>query len=489
MADTTTTDTFAAATAASTDPDTTDAATAAATAETAAAARAQAEARRKRILEKSQLRMGVVNGDLIPDSEEEKLVAAKSARIRAARQRRYGKKAEPKASSEEAPPPPPKTKEVDEAVAAAAPKEANAVVEETTTTTTATTESPKENTGEEAPKPKDTETTSTEVPKKSYMGVAKMRRNMLKKKKERAMQEAGSETATHSTVGDGAVAPGTTTKPIMHIPLLAKKKVFVLPIYMHIITVLLLFLAGMDVGLQQHHEEVQIHTQFALVEHGIPLIHRSLWNQRSSDKDTNASKKSSIILGSLLDSTTTNTRTTGDEDEFQDSMEEDMYYEPNIDPLFKVDLDELTKGPGVLYVLARGAIVVHRLFLWAVYYAPKAFFTTVLEIPRALLRTPPMLCLIALVLRQIVATKLLGAGIPIPVGNDKPKDTAIDVLAMAKQYVMNMLSSTFPTAVGLYDTFVHLRSDMYIVICGVFCGLVWAHLAPIGIVVGTTDEL
>ncbi len=68
---------------------------------------------------------------------------------------------------------------------------------------------------------------------------------------------------------------------------------------------------------------------------------------------------------------------------------------------------------------------------------------------------------------------------------------AIDVLAMAKQWVTNMVSSTFPTAVGLYDTFVHLRSDMYIVICGVFCGLVWTHLSPPSsiIITGTTDEL
>ena len=56
------------------------------------AARAQAEARRKRILEKANNRMKYVNGEQTADPDEKKTRNSNAARIRAARQRRYGKK-------------------------------------------------------------------------------------------------------------------------------------------------------------------------------------------------------------------------------------------------------------------------------------------------------------------------------------------------------------------------------------------------------------
>ena len=221
----------------------------------------------------------------------------------------------------------------------------------------------------------------------------------------------------------------------------------------------------------------------ALKEYGIPLIHRNLWNKKTRESDLNLlDVETPLPAGEIL------------KDEFEEDLDQEDTV-PNIDPLFRVDFDELTKGPGLLFQLARGAIYVHRLVLMVVYYAPLSILQTLAGIPRALVQTPPALCLLALVLRQIVGKIILKAG--IPVRDVEEKDSAIDVLAMAKQYVTKFLSSAFPTAVGLYDAFVHLRSDMYIVICGLFCGMAWTHMSQYAgthvehesLASGGTDEL
>ena len=55
-------------------------------------AREKAAARKKRILEKANKRMKYVNGEQFQDEVDEKTSISNAARIRAARQRRYGKK-------------------------------------------------------------------------------------------------------------------------------------------------------------------------------------------------------------------------------------------------------------------------------------------------------------------------------------------------------------------------------------------------------------
>jgi hypothetical protein len=230
---------------------------------------------------------------------------------------------------------------------------------------------------------------------------------------------------------------------------------------MHIATILLLFLAGLDAGLQQYHEDVTIHDTLAIHEFGVPVIHRSLWKSGKSyvsGFDKLQADDSSIDASDMH------------KGEFQDDFEEE--YVPNIDPVFGVDLDEVTKGPGILNQLARAAISVHRMFLSVVYYAPARIIQSLLAIPGALIQRPPLLCLVALFIRQVVGKMILKAGIPEPESDDK--DGAIDVLAMVKNTVTRFLSSTFPTFVGMYDAFVHLRSDLYVVICGFLCGMIWS---------------
>jgi hypothetical protein len=105
-------------------------------------------------------------------------------------------------------------------------------------------------------------------------------------------------------------------------------------------------------------------------------------------------------------------------------------------------------------------------------------FNSILSVPLALIKMPPALFMIALGLRQILGKMILGASIPEPKPDSSEEKNNIEVLSMAKNFIKNFLSTNFPLLVGLYDMFVHLRSDMYIVLCGVFVGMAWSHLVP-----------
>lgn len=413
----------------------------------AEAARAQAEARRKRILEKANTRMGVVSGEQVLAEEDKKASESKAARIRAARQRRYGKKSvDPAdgASKEEEP------TGSDEPQSEPS-KEPPQKVDD---------KGPEKEEEEQPDEPEAMETTadpgapSSDEPKKKYVGVARMRRNMIKNKKKQedsSGPEDSSPTATEISVDPKLVA-------------LEALKIPKVPVYMHILTILLLFFAGMDVSVQEYHHQMEVHSNFAVSQHGIPLLHRALRSPPSIE-----TTKATLIqnLESLRADETPMM------DEFQEDEAEDKI--PNIDPLFGVDLDELTKGPGVVNQLARGAVAAHRSVLYLVYFLPLSIIQSLISIPQALLRSPPALCLIALALRHLVGKAILGASIADSSAGVE-KSGSIDVLAMAKNFVTTFLNNNFPTAVGLYDAFTHLRSDMYVLLCGVFSGLVYVHL-------------
>ena len=301
------------------------------------------------------------------------------------------------------------------------------------------------------------------------MGVAKMRRRkMLAKKLE---EEAEQSSPTTSTV-DEALASGIKIAP----------KIPVIPVYMHILTIVLLFLAGLDVGIQQYHDDVIVHSEFAVKEYGIPFVQRKPWQPLTPLEvggDSNKDAKRALEEEFMASSTTTNEKIQPkgvDKDEFDDDKEDEEYI-PNIDPIFRVDLDEMTRGPGIFYSLARGAVAVHRMILYLVYYTPISIFNTLLSIPMALMKMPPALFLIALILRQIVGKIILGADIPEAKPDESAEKNNLEVISMAKNFVKSFLTTNFPTAYALYDGLVHLRSDMYIVICGVFCGMAWSHLS------------
>lgn len=453
------------------------AAVAAATMSAEDKARVAAEARRKRIQEKAFKRLAVVSGEQALDEEEKKASAANAARLKAARQRRYGKKSTPTTteatagSAAAAPADAP----VDEATPAAV-SETTAVVEDTTkpavpdvVSTAATTAEPD---ASDVVTPAAEATAVPPANKKKYHGVAKTRRQMLAKKK---AQETEQDSTTvggggGAPVGGGAKATAKAGPPVPAAALLTKK-VAIVPIYMHIVTIILIFLAGLDVGLQQFvDDDMQIHSQTALKQYGLPFLHRSPF-EPLTPVDENAAGTKRYLEGEYLSGAT------GQSDNLDEFQVEEEEYVPIVDPLFRVDLDEMTKGPGFLNQLARGAVFVHRVILWLIYLAPVAFVTKLLSVPMSLWQSPPTLFLTALALRQVVGKAILGARLPDP--SEQAEDGVknnLDVLNIAKNFVKNFFTTSFPTAVTLYDAFSHLRSDMYVAICGVFVGMAWTHL-------------
>lgn len=427
--------------------------------EAAEAARAQAEARRKRILEKAQSRMGRVSGEVGQDDEDKQQSASNAARIRAARQRRYGKKTKSKETTKSTPT---ETNDGDETKDVKEPESdmesiATAQGEENLEKPIMKATRPSQTSVAAASSSVDEASVTTE-PKKKYLGVARMRRKMIMKNKTKNEDAKDKEASTEEPVGVGV---GVQEKTL---PKSARYS-----IYMHIMTILLLFVAGFDVGLNQFHQDVTVHHQLVFKEVGIPILQNSPSKLNGNSLEMNVDVQNDGDFANEFDKT--------DEDELSVA---------NIDPVFKIDLDEITSGPGFLKVLARVAVSAHRLLLRIFYFTPKNVIVSLLSLPQALMENPPMLCLLALILRQGVGKRLLSAGIP---GSDsEEKESGVDVVAMIKQGVTSWLSSAFPNAVGIYDAFSHLRSDMYIIICGVFFGLAWSHSA-IALESSTSDPL
>lgn len=373
-------------------------------------ARAKAQARREKIMAQANNRMDLVSGGVAEEEE----AAAREARIKAMRRRRF-KKTTKKEETEEVKEP---AKLEEEPVKTAEP----AV----------------------APAGKEEEDAKTSAGKK-YMGVAKKRRQMIKEKQQEAAAAATAETST------------STQAPI---PL--KAPIHRLPIIFHIVTTLLLFLAGLDIGLNQMVDvDVNIHRVLATEQYGVGILNREAAHPPKPDP--------------LLTPTDDDAATTIDgkqDDEFSpEEGDDDAEYIPNIDPLFQVDLDVLTAGEGVLMFLARGAVAAHRLLLRLVYYLPLSILSSLLVLPQKLVENPPILALTSLALRQ-GSKWVMGAQLPdASSGKEKSKD----VLDMIKSTVLGFVMNSFPTVVTLYSTFNMLRSDMYVILCGVLVGLVLMH--------------
>ena len=412
-------------------------------------AREEAEARRRRILEEADGRLGIVTGENPAgggdkDGKEESddkpsVKSSGAARMAAARRRRFKKgakkeTAEKEEKSEDAtaetPAPKPTPTGAGEKKGEDEPAEADAPT-------------PKEK--EQEPRPTETDKENDGTEKKKYMGVAKMRRRMIKEKQQKLAEEK-------TNAADGMETKAATPS----IANLKKKKkkvglIGTLPIIMHAVTILLLFFAGLDVGLQQDRSQTAIvQTELAPRQLGLKLI--------QSEKFDQASKQARMMMDEeVIDPIVS-------EDEFDADATEESDSD-NLDPLFGVDLDLYTAGPGLLMWLARGAVVVHRLILKLVYYFPLRVLNALTNMATQLINTPPMFCLFALAIRQVVGKVVLGAKLP-----DKAEHEN-----MIKQMISSAASRFFPTATGLYGAFAHLRSDMYVILCGLLVGLAWKH--------------
>jgi hypothetical protein len=106
-------------------------------------------------------------------------------------------------------------------------------------------------------------------------------------------------------------------------------------------------------------------------------------------------------------------------------------------------------GDGLYFTLARFAVRVHRWNLAIFYYGPRSFFVSLSSFVWSFKQTPPVLFLMAIIIRQIIGKVVLGAKLP---------DKIVD-----------------ETAASFYGVWTHLRSDMYVVLCGLLVGLAWSH--------------
>uniref|UniRef100_A0A7S3P9W3 Uncharacterized protein n=1 Tax=Amphora coffeiformis TaxID=265554 RepID=A0A7S3P9W3_9STRA len=427
-------------------------------------ARLAAEARRQRILDSANSRMDRVSG--LAGSEgneaEENAGQKKASKLAAMRRRRFQTKKAEAASAESAAsqsqatkdvttPPVVEAKEVIPEPAAVKTEEKKPDTE--TTTNTAAESSSETGTGDDAPK-------------KKYMGVAKMRRKMIKEKQQQKQE----------TEEDEAVARAIPTKFSKISP---PKPTF--PIIMHLLTVLFLFLAGFEVGLQQNiieyrsdvtiHQTVAPQQELRLLNQGVSLSYFSP-TPTIVKNDVAAEEPPTPYVSKE------------DEDEFTSAEKEDTPQGENIDPLFGIDLDELTAGPGLFMMMGRLAVSVHRVILSLVYYFPIRMWNNIL----ALIASPPVLCLTALAIRQ--GSHVLGGKLPEAAADDsKMSSQPQDIMATIKNVVTNFVLKAFPTATKLYEAWTHLRSDMYVTLCGLFVGLVWHHYLPMLQGEATNDEL
>jgi len=292
------------------------------------------------------------------------------------------------------------------------------------------------------------------------MGVAKMRRKMIKEKQQ---QKQGTEEEE-----EGQEDAATRAVPTKYSKLSPPKTTF--PVMMHLLTVLFLFLAGFEVGLQQnvieYRNDVTVHQTLA-PQHELRLLNQGVSLSYFSSTPTIA--KGDVATEEPPKPYVSNE----DEDEFTSSDESDTLKEENIDPLFGIDLDNLTAGPGFFMMMGRFAVSVHRLILSMVYYLPIRIWNNIL----ALIASPPILCLVALAIRQ--GSLVLGGKLPEATADDsKMSSQPQDIMASIKNLVTNFVLKSFPTATKLYEAWTHLRSDMYVVMCGLFVGLVWHHYLP-----------
>lgn len=424
------------------------------------AARAKAEARRRRILEKSNQRLGLVSGegngkpkssDAVAENNEDggettstSTKLSSSKRIQAMRRRRYGKSLQKSQQQESASSPEEskneETKDRDVAKEAA--------VKETISTTNDTTTDVSN--GHSSPVK-----TAPPSEKRKYRGVAATRRLKLKEKAAKKNTEAVARSAE--------IAPKVSNK-------LATSR---LPIVFYIFTIFVLFGVGFKIGIDQVLEEqVLVHpnNQLAPQQYGIGLL-KILDKNKSKIGGSFSEIKAERIKKDFVD------------DEFGGDNFDD-HYEPNIDPLFGIDLDVYAQGDSIFMTIARFAIFLHRINLRIFYYLPLSILTAIFRIPAKLMQTPPILCLVGIGVRQF-AKRILGAGLPEEIKQSDKKD----VLGMIKNGVVNYITKSFPTVVQLYDLVVNLRSDFFIILCGLFVGLAWNNYGLVGSAVDRHDEL
>mmetsp|Transcript_5448 Transcript_5448/g.8064 ORF Transcript_5448/g.8064 Transcript_5448/m.8064 type:complete len:505 (-) Transcript_5448:270-1784(-) len=469
------------------------------------AARARAEARRRRILEASNTRMSVVSGEVPKEVPKEELT---DNAVTTETTPEEGGAGEDGADTQETP-----TEESSAPAKSSAGaryaqmrrrryKKSNAATTTTTATTEATetattteegtttavsetkTEAKEEKTAETNEEEEDndandnddgeegeaeTEGTTT---KKKYMGVARMRRKRLheQKMKEEANEESKSTKKKILPKSLSTIARTSTPKS---------------PIIFQLLTVLLLFFVGLDIGV--HHSSSwdgakyplaigRVELELSPVQHGIGAA-RLIPGTSGSSSSTSSGRDA--LLNELQNDAA---ELDGGDDEFADVGSANgggEYKEPVIDPIFQMDLDLYTSGPGVIMFMARKAVSAHRFITWLFYLLPMSIIMTIVSLPKSLVTNPPIMFLVVVILR-FVSRHIFGAQIPdldamgSPTSGEDDKDAGgkgKDIMSMVTGAVKDQFMNAFPGLVMAWTMFNDARTDIYVVLCGLFVGL------------------
>ena len=325
--------------------------------------------------------------------------------------------------------------------------------------------------------------------KKKYLGVVKMRRKMLAEKK--ALEAADDNNMTsqfQSKDGSSKKFQGAMKSD--------KKVISLRPIIVNFLTVILLFLTGFDIGVQNHvmvNQDVpNIHSNYAYSDHGIGAM--KLMKKAEVTSKSNVIIQEEIILDQVEEEEEFTNKSEEDDKENEEFSEKkpsgattSIKTEPNIDPIFGVDFDEMTAGDGIFLAAVRMAVSVHRMLTYIFFTTPLSIFSGILALPNRIFVNPPIMFFCAVIIRYL-GKHILGGSLP---DLDKMIESEInesdtmkgkenivegiantDFVSMGKNYVTNFIKTNFPKASLAYTVFKDARSDMFIVFCGFFLGLV-----------------
>jgi len=319
-------------------------------------------------------------------------------------------------------------------------------------------------------KPPVNETTSTSSPsnesesttnpqKKKYIGVAKMRRKMLKQQKQDQQTKQTSSIPTNTI-------PSTPTTSDITTQLL--KQQIRTTLFLRILLLITLFSSGFYIGYYNSRKSPPLH-----VDHDLALIHRS--HIINAIRGTGSKNPISALASMDVEELDSKIHK-----EFQDEFSEwtestKPNPNENIDPIFRINLDLYTQGDGIIFALARYAIQFHR-------------FWTGLFLLRGTTFVPPLFVILCLLLRlsNHFLLPILGVSQPftelleletqtkkrLEESENQNQTLNLDIVEMVSSTLKRMVSGFVPEYFWMiWNTWWNVRKDLYVLLCGLLWGL------------------
>lgn len=320
----------------------------------------------------------------------------------------------------------------------------------------------------------DKTSTSTEesIQKKKYIGVAKMRRQMLKRQKQKAQTSIQTDSSTPTSTN--TTIPSTSSSSSSDFTTKLLQQQIRTTLFLKSMILVCLFFSGFYVGYQNTTLTAPIY-----VDNHLALIHRS--HIVNKIRGT-----SSLLTDSDSDSTSYDDQKwdippASHNDEFSsESIMDPPLLDPtaNIDPLFRVNLDIYTQGDGFLSALARQAVKLHRfgtrLLLGGYTFFPPLFCILCLLIRNSTTRLAlPYLFGITQTYKELLEMEQLTKK-RMEESESQSNSLNFDVVEMVSNAVKKMVGGVVPDFFWIgWQCWWDLRKDMYVVLCGLLFGLIF----------------